>query len=175
MCFGVVNPPFTTMFLKALSTPTFVEMSRLRGLTGPHQSLFFWRSFANGRLTGLGGGATTRLRFRIAGAQGVEEVEGVWRLSVVPYRDERGSESQRQMVLQVASRGVRAQAGTISSSPCRDSRRIIDQNEKLPPSKHRERRVAKAHCYQPSEQPLALRERMPSDVATVAKTKELNT
>ena len=25
--------PYTTMFLKALSTPTFVEISRLRGLT----------------------------------------------------------------------------------------------------------------------------------------------
>ena len=26
------DPPFTTMFLKALSTPTFVEISRPRGL-----------------------------------------------------------------------------------------------------------------------------------------------
>ena len=28
------EPRFTTMFLKALSTPTFIEISRLRGLTG---------------------------------------------------------------------------------------------------------------------------------------------
>ena len=33
MCFGVVKPPLDNSFLKALSTPTFVEISRLRGLT----------------------------------------------------------------------------------------------------------------------------------------------
>ena len=33
MCFGVVNPPLHS-FLKAVSTPTLVEISRLRGLSG---------------------------------------------------------------------------------------------------------------------------------------------